>query len=61
MKTTFELAQMLNVSVERINSTIRQHEIASVIEKHKRYLNTHQIDLIQLILIFEGKLDSYVF
>jgi len=61
MKTVSHLANNLGVTHGKIVSVIRQQSIICDVSKPKRRINEFQEELIQTILIFEGKIDGYVF
>lgn len=61
MKTVSQLAKNLGQTYYKIAQIIRQEGIVCDISMPKRRVNQHQEEIIQQILIYEGKLDCFIF
>lgn len=61
MKTITNLAENLKVTHGKIASIIKQQGIICDVSKPKRRVNEHQEEIIQTILIYEGKIDGFIY
>ena len=61
MKTISNLANNLNVPINKINDLIKRERIICDTTLSKRRVNEFQEEYIQQILIYEGKLDGFIF
>lgn len=61
MKTVSHLANNLNVGINSITAICKKERIANCNPNGKRYIDQYQEEYIQQILIYEGKLDCFIF
>jgi len=61
MKTISHLANNLNIGINHINALIEKEHIICDTSKPKKRVNEFQEEYIQQILIYEGKLDGFIF
>ena len=61
MKTITNLAANLGVTHGKIRSIIKQQGIICDVSKPKARVNEFQEEIIQTILIYEGKIDGFIF
>ena len=61
MKTVSHLANNLNIGINSIAAICKKERIANCNPGGKRYIDQYQEEYIQQILIYEGKLDCFIF
>lgn len=61
MKTVSHLANNLNVGINSIVAICKKERIVNCNPDGKRYIDKYQEEYIQQILIYEGKLDCFIF